>query len=138
MAVFEFNSENLPTADGLRHLLQQADESYDPLAELLFGRGLEHAKKNDRDGDIYRVELPAVALKIGNPTKAAAALVDAGLWVETGDGWRIRSFLKWNLSQAEQAEERERKQAAAILGNHKRHHKTERSADCIHCQEAMK
>lgn len=35
MAVFEFNSENLPTADGLRHLLQQADESYDPLAELL-------------------------------------------------------------------------------------------------------
>ena len=110
----------------------------DPLAELLFRRGLEHAKKNDRDGDIYRVELPAVALKIGNPTKAAAALVDAGLWVETGDGWRIRSFLKWNLSQAEQAEERERKQAAAILGNHKRHHKTERSADCIHCQEAMK
>ena len=76
--------------------------------------------------------------EIGNPTKAAAALVDAGLWVETGDGWRIRSFLKWNLSQAEQAEERERKQAAAILGNHKRHHKTERSADCIHCQEAMK
>lgn len=110
----------------------------DPLAELLFRRSLEHAKKNDRDGEIYRVELPAVGLKITQPAKCAEALVAAGLWVETADGWVIRSFLKWNLSQAEQAEERERKQAAAILGNHKRHHKTERSPDCIHCKEETK
>ena len=107
----------------------------DPLAELLFRRSLEHAKKNDRDGEIYRVELPAVGLKIAQPAKCAEALVAAGLWVETVDGWVIRSFLKWNLSQAEQAEERERKQAAAILGNHKRHHKTESSPDCVHCKE---
>lgn len=110
----------------------------DPLAELLFRRGLEHAKKNDRDGEIYRVELPAVALKIAHPARSVAALVDAGLWVEIPDGWLIRSFLKWNLSQAEQAAERERKQAAAILGNHKRHHKTERSDDCPHCKEEDK
>ena len=105
------------------------------MAELLFRRGNEHAKKNGRDGDLYRVELPMLALGISQPAKHAAALVRERLWDETPDGWYIRSFLKWNLSQAEQAVERDKKQTAAILGNHKKHHKTERSPDCPHCQE---
>jgi hypothetical protein len=35
MPVFEFNQHNMPTGDELRHMLQQAEENYDPLAELL-------------------------------------------------------------------------------------------------------
>lgn len=106
-----------------------------PLAELLYRRGLEHAKRSDRDGDLYRAELPAIALRIPQPVKLAAELVREGLWVETPEGWVIRSWLRWNLSQEEQAAERRRKQDAAILGNHKRHHQSEPSPDCPHCMK---
>ena len=70
------------------------------------------------------------------PERLADALVANNLWIDEGEHWSIRSFLKWNLSQAEQQAEREKKQAAAILGNHKKHHQTERSADCPHCEVA--
>ena len=35
MPAFEFTQENLPSAEGFRRIVQQADESYDPLEELL-------------------------------------------------------------------------------------------------------
>ena len=107
-----------------------------PMAELLFRRANEHAKKAARDGVIYKVELPLVAHGMTRPERLADALVANNLWIDEGEHWSIRSFLKWNLSQAEQQAEREKKQAAAILGNHKRHHQTERSADCPHCEVA--
>lgn len=107
-----------------------------PMAELLFRRANEHAKRAARDGVIYKVELPLVAHGMTRPERLADALVANNLWVDEGEHWRIRSFLKWNLSQAEQQTEREKKQAAAILGNHKKHHQTERSADCPHCEVA--
>ncbi len=107
-----------------------------PMAELLFRRANEHAKRVARDGVIYKVELPLVAHGMTKPERLADALVANNLWIDEGEHWSIRSFLKWNLSQAEQQAEREKKQAAAILGNHKRHHQTERSADCPHCEVA--
>ena len=107
-----------------------------PMAELLFRRANEHAKRAARDGVIYKVELPLVAHGMTRPERLADALVANNLWIDEGEHWSIRSFLKWNLSQAEQQAEREKKQAAAILGNHKTHHQTERSADCPHCEVA--
>ena len=107
-----------------------------PMAELLFRRANEHAKRAARDGVIYKVELPLVAHGMTRPERLADALVANNLWIDEGEHWSIRSFLKWNLSQAEQQVEREKKQAAAILGNHKKHHQTERSADCPHCEVA--
>ena len=107
-----------------------------PMAELLFRRANEHAKRAARDGVIYKIELPLVAHGMSRPERLAEALVLNNLWVDEGEHWLIRSFLKWNLSQAEQQVEREKKQAAAILGNHKKHHQSERSADCPHCEVA--
>ena len=107
-----------------------------PMAELLFRRANEHAKRAARDGVIYKVELPLVAHGMTRPERLADALVANNLWIDEGEHWSIRSFLKWNLSQAEQQAEREKKQAAAVLGNHKKHHQTERSADCPHCEVA--
>lgn len=106
-----------------------------PMAELLFRRANEHAKRAARDGVIYKIELPLVAHGMTRPERLADALVANNLWIDEGEHWSIRSFLKWNLSQAEQQAEREKKQAAAILGNHKKHHQSERSADCPHCEE---
>ena len=107
-----------------------------PMAELLFRRANEHAKRAARDGVIYKVELPLVAHGMTRPERLADALVANNLWIDKGEHWSIRSFLKWNLSQAEQQAEREKKQAAAILGNHRKHHQAERSADCPHCEVA--
>lgn len=50
-----------------------------PMAELLFRRGNEYAKRADRDGDLYSVELPIIANGIPQPKKQADALVREGL-----------------------------------------------------------
>lgn len=107
-----------------------------PLAELLFRRANEYAKKCDRDGEIYSLEIGIIAHGIpGKPDAHAAALVREGLWAQTADGWLIRSFLKWNLSQTEQREDREKKRLAAQLTNHKRYHEADPQPDCPHCQK---
>jgi len=108
------------------------------LAELLFRRANEYAKRNDRDGDIESVELGVIAFGIpGNPHKLAAALVGEGLWRETDTGWIIAAFLKWNMSQAEQAQERERKRLGALKTNHKKgQHTPDRHPDCPDCAVA--
>lgn len=105
------------------------------MAELLFRRANEYAKRNDRDGDLESVELGVIAFGIpGNPQRMAAALVREGLWRETDTGWIIAAFLKWNMSQEEQAQDRERKRLAAQLTNHKRYHATEPHPECQHCE----
>ncbi len=108
-----------------------------PMAELLFRRANEYAKRNDRDGTIHAVEIGVIAFGMpGKATTHAAALVREGLWETRESGWYIRSFLKWNLSQEEQSDDRERKRAAAQLTNHKRYHAEKPQADCPHCIES--
>jgi hypothetical protein len=108
------------------------------LAELLFRRANEHAKRNNRDGIIYAMELPIVANGIpGAARKHAEALVREGLWEERCDGWLIRSFLKWNLSQAEIAVEKEARRVGAIKTNHKRNHRAEKDDYCPICRGEM-
>ena len=110
-----------------------------PLAELLFRRANEYAKKCARDGEIYSLELGIIAHGIPGKAEALAAnLVREGLWEAMGDGWLIRSFLKWNLSQEEQRDEREKKRLAAQLTNHKRYHTDDPQPDCQHCNKETK
>ncbi|RCK68286.1 hypothetical protein DT076_16700 [Desertihabitans brevis] len=107
-----------------------------PDAELLYLRALAHAKAGGTDGFIGDYDLPvvAVAIKVRNPTSLADALVREGLWVAVAGGWRIRSWTKWNMTEAEKEIERQKKRDAAILTNHRRYHsegKTE--PGCPHC-----
>lgn len=108
-------------------------------AELLFRRANEYAKRNHRDGVIYDVELAIIAHGIpGRPATHAAALVREGLWDCIEGGWSIRSFLKWNLSQIEQADERAKKRAGAAITNHKRGAHVDRSDhECPLCQQEV-
>lgn len=106
-----------------------------PWAELLYRRALEYVKRSNRDGIVCAVELGIIGFGIpGKAASHAAALVREGLWEESGDDYVIRSWLKWNLSQEEQAEERSRKRAGSILTNHKRYHTDSPQADCPHCK----
>lgn len=106
-------------------------------AELLFRRGNEYAKRMRRDGLLYCVELPIVGHGIpGNLDQHAEKLVENGLWEATPDGWCIRSFLKWNLSQAEQEEARAQKRIGAAKTNHKRGgHRDYPDPECPQCIE---
>ena len=106
-----------------------------PHAELLFRRANEHAKRLDRDGVILAAELPIIARGIPTPTKHAAALVAGGLWEDVPDGWFIRSWFKWNLTQAEVTEQRRKKQEAALRSHHARGlHDDESDPDCPICK----
>lgn len=107
-----------------------------PMAELLFRRGNEYAKKNERDGVLYEMELPIVAFGITQPRKQADTLVRHRLWTKTDDGWIIRSFLKWNLSQEEQEAKKQANKLGAIKANHKLGRHEEPDAECPKCKEA--
>lgn len=104
-------------------------------AELLFRRANEYAKRMDRDGIIHAVELPIIAHGIpGKPDEFADALVRVGLWKVTDDGWCICSFLKWNMSQAEQEEARNARRVGAAKTNHKKgQHADAPDAECPLC-----
>ena len=89
-----------------------------PMAELIYRRANEYAKKNRRDGIIYTLDLPVIARAIPNPEKHAARLVDRNLWEQREDGWLIRSYLKWNLSLDEQAAAKQANRIGAAKSNH--------------------
>ena len=104
-------------------------------AELLFRRANEYAKRLSRDGIVYEVELPIIGHGIpGNMSDHAASLVRVGLWQEVADGWIICSFLKWNMSQAEQEDARKQKRIGAAKTNHKKGaHREEADPECPMC-----
>ena len=106
-------------------------------AELLFRRANEYAKRMKRDGVIHRCDLSVISIGItGRAANHADALVREGLWEPIDDGWFIRSFLKWNLSQLEQAEARAQKRSGAAITNHKKGgHRDRPDAECPLCAE---
>ncbi len=70
------------------------------------------------DGKVPRHVLPI----LGGNARDAAALVTAGLWRETRDGWR---FHGWDEFQPDAASEKARRSAASdggAMGNHVRWH----------------
>lgn len=118
---------NLPRNPAIRHA--------GPDAELLFVRGLIYLKSTGKDGVIPEFDLDVVAAGLRNVKRSAEILVAQGLWARCPGGWEVPSWLSWNKSQAEIAEDKEAKRQAAILTNHRRFHKAEASPDCPHCKE---
>ena len=82
-----------------------------PDAELLFVRGLAYAKRTKSDGFLPDYDLPVIAVGLYGVEASIKALVSWELWEEEDDGWRIRSWDRWNPPGEE--EERERKRALA-------------------------
>lgn len=79
-----------------------------PDAELLYVRALQYAKRQRTDGLVPKPALPRLTLGLRRPTTLPKRLADAGLWEVVEGGWRIRSWLRWNLSLEEQDARRER------------------------------
>lgn len=104
-----------------------------PDAELLYIRGLIYLKMADSDGFIPDFDLEVVAVGLKRTKEAVTALVREGLWLDGVGGWTCKAWLKWNLSQEEQAEEKERKRIGALKSNHKQGRHEAPDRDCPLC-----
>ena len=85
-----------------------------PDAELLYIRSLAYAKANQTDGMVYDFDLEVVAVGLKNVHPRVSSLLRVGLWEKVDDGWRIRSWEKWNKLEAEIAVEKQHKSEAAV------------------------
>lgn len=82
------------------------DAAEDDLAELLFLRSLAYCAGDPRlDGYISDVALRAGVVlrrrRQENVIKRAQVLTDLGIYVREGNGYRMRSWAKWNRTHAE-------------------------------------
>jgi hypothetical protein len=110
-----------------------------PDAELLYIRSLAHAKAGGTEGFIGDFDLEVVAVGLRNTPRRVSALVREELWVPVDDGWRIRSWEKWNATNEQVTAEKNAKRAAAIKTNHERWHVDSDRTDprCPHCSESL-
>lgn len=92
-----------------------------PDAELLYVRGLAHAKGGDTDGMVHDYDLDVVAIGLTKVPQRVAALVREGAWEERDDGWFIAGLFRWNESTKSLQDKRKRQQEGAAKTNHKRH-----------------
>ena len=106
-----------------------------PDAELLYIRGLIYLKQSDLDGVIPEFDIDVVAVGLRNAKRSADALVAQGLWLKVPGGWQVRSWLKWNLSQAEQADKKQKARIGALKTNHTQGRHAEPSEECPLCKE---
>ena len=104
-----------------------------PNAELLYIRGLAYAKQSGTDGAIPRYDLPIVSVGLKGVKTAVAMLVHHGLWEEFPEGWLIRSWQKWNLTQQQIADQKKARAMAAMRTNHERWHGDRYDANCQLC-----
>lgn len=81
-------------------------------AELLYVRGLCMARAQNSDGHLAKEWLPLIAIKLDPRVtrRCVAQLVEAGLWEECDDGWRVpwASWSRWQTTSAEWDAQRER------------------------------
>ncbi len=112
-------------------------------AELLYLRGLAHAKGGNTDGLIADFDLDVVAVGLPRVKQRVVALVENGLWVEVKDGWQVAGWTKWNKTNGELAEEKESKRRGAEQTNHTRYHTDEEgnvtdfNPSCAICRAAQ-
>lgn len=71
-----------------------------PFAWTLWLHGAAYASRNLTDGLIPQAMLPRLSA-IKAPEKAAAELVDAGLWHVTEEGWIVHDWLDHQRSRAQ-------------------------------------
>lgn len=101
-----------------RYYQDDAVATAGPMAELLYVRSLAFCASQLSDGFVSDVQLSKfVGVGIPSIRRHAQRLVDVGLWERTEDdllgggcGYRIRAWLKHNLSRAE-IEAKQRKDA---------------------------
>jgi hypothetical protein len=106
-----------------------------PMGELLYVRSLAFVKRARTDGWIAANQLATIAARIPNFRRHADHLVDLGLWERNGNGWYVRSWLRYNPTAADL---HKTKSAAGSLGNHNRWHlgfDGEPNPECDHCRE---
>lgn len=102
----------------MNYLRDPAIRRAGPDAELLYVRGLAYCKASHTDGVIYEYDLPVIGVGLRNVQQRVSALVRENLWEAHRDGWYVRSWAKWNLSQSELAENKLKRQEAAARTNH--------------------
>lgn len=111
-----------------------------PDAELLYIRGLIYLKASDYDGFIPDFDMPALSVGCRAVAASIKKLVAVGLWEPTEldgmTGYNCRAWLKWNMSQAEQSEQRQQRRTGALKTNHDRgQHADEPHDDCPKCRK---
>lgn len=111
-----------------------------PLAECIYVRALAYSKRATTEGRIRQAHLRVLGAGIRHAEKHVAALVEVGLWDPTEDGWYIVGWLNHNLSNDALTEEKARKRALSIAGNHKRHHVARgiKDDDCELCSPPVR
>ena len=82
-------------------------------AETLYIRALGYIKGQRTDGYIPAAALPHLKPQSRTLKRDAKALVSAGLWELEGDGYRVRSWARWNLTNAEQDDLSQKRKKAA-------------------------
>lgn len=96
--------------------------------ELLFVRGLAWGKRKN-DGFIARGSLIRLGLGLTDAAVCVNELVKRGLWQVVDNGWQIKNWDEFQVSDTQL----EIKRAAGVLANHHRWHKERPSPNCVHC-----
>jgi hypothetical protein len=71
-----------------------------PFAWTLWLHAMSYCSRNLTDGHIPQAMLPRLCA-IKDADKAAAELVDAGMWHVTEDGWAVHDYLDHQRSRAD-------------------------------------
>jgi len=107
-----------------------------PMAELLDIRGFCFCRRRMRDGTIPKYAIGEVARGISSPARYVRALVEAGLWIDEGDYWRVRNWGKWNmLAEQRKARSTERAESGKRGAHAKWHTQAKPKCGCSYCAE---
>lgn len=109
-------------------------------AELLYLRGLAHAKGGSTDGFIADFDLEVVGVGMTKLPSRVTSLIDHGLWKEVEGGWRIAGWTKWNKTNKQMSDDKEARKLGAEKTNHKKYHTGDEgdfNASCSICRAAM-
>lgn len=79
-----------------------------------------YANAHLTDGDISKSKVRTLVPRFR--ASALGELIAVGHWIDKGDVYEIRNFLKWNRSKVQVAAERQRKSNAGKKGADKRWH----------------
>lgn len=111
-----------------------------PDAELLYLRGLAHAKGGSTDGFIADFDLEVVGVGLSRLPSRVSSLIANGLWKEVEGGWRICGWTKWNKTNKQMEEDRQARKLGAEKTNHKKYHAGpdgDFNPSCSLCRDAM-
>jgi hypothetical protein len=103
-----------------------------PEAAWLYVAGLCWCSRQLTDGTIAKTRVARLT-SLRNPTKAAAALVQVGLWVDEGDVFAVNDYHDYNPTKDAVVERRARREKASRKAHHDRWHAETKSTTCSLC-----